>query len=111
MTAFLRGACGCNTGRVRRNNEDNFLFGGACMRSDNQGLPQIRVDESPSVARRFAAIFDGMGGENFGELASFAAANAMRKDLPRLMESTNSIEADFDSLCQKLNGEVVSAAN
>lgn len=111
MTAFLRGACGCNTGRVRRNNEDNFLFGAACMRSDNQGLPQIRVDESPSVARRFAAIFDGMGGENFGELASFAAANAMRKDLPRLEESGNSVEDDFDGLCQKLNGEVVSAAN
>lgn len=110
MNAYLKGACGCSTGKVRRNNEDNFLFSGTCMNSENQGLSQILTDECAPDVRHFAAIFDGMGGENFGELASFAAANAMRRELPSVIDSRRPIEEDLDRLCQLLNVDVVNAA-
>ena len=43
MTGFGRisAACGCHTGRRRKNNEDNFFFAGRYMASDNNGLGSI----------------------------------------------------------------------
>ena len=34
----LQAACGCNQGKKRNNNEDNFYFDGSYMNSDNHGL-------------------------------------------------------------------------
>ena len=110
MAVIMSGACGCSTGRVRKNNEDNFLFSGTCMSADNQGLLRILTDGEAPAARRFAAVFDGMGGENFGELASFAAADAMRQALPQLAESSRPVPDDLGALSQHLNIKVVAAA-
>lgn len=55
-------ACGCHTGRRRKNNEDNFFFAGRYMTSDNNGLGSI-LEKSFSLKKdRFFAVFDGMGG-------------------------------------------------
>ena len=65
----------CITGLVRTNNEDNLW-------ADGQALPENHKDLAPestvfSPERPvWYAVFDGMGGEQRGETASFLAASA-----------------------------------
>ena len=74
-------ACGCHTGRRRKNNEDNFFFAGRYMASDNNGLGSI-LEKSFSLKKdRFFAVFDGMGGGEYGEIASYIAAKATEQYL------------------------------
>ena len=83
MTGFGRisAACGCHTGRRRKNNEDNFFFAGRYMASDNNGLGSI-LEKSFSLKKdRFFAVFDGMGGGEYGEVASYIAAKATEQYL------------------------------
>lgn len=74
----LQAACGCNTGRLRRNNEDNFYFEKQHLPSGNDGTAQVLKQDLRLGRRICFAVFDGMGGENFGEEASHAAAQQMR---------------------------------
>ncbi len=78
MGFVLEAACLCNTGRIRRNNEDNFYFDGRCLPADNNGLDSPLTMTAELDHTVHLAVFDGMGGENFGELASFGAADRMR---------------------------------
>ena len=73
-------ACASCRGKVRSNNEDNLLFEGKILDVGGGDLwpPQSaahRLTEKPLLA----ALFDGMGGEENGEEASFAAAKSLRE--------------------------------
>ena len=67
-------ACGSHQGLRRGNNEDNFYFDGEYMSGDDHGVSDIIVKEISIEDTGFFAIFDGMGGMDFGELASYTAA-------------------------------------
>jgi len=65
----------CHTGFVRGKNQDNFWCANMFLRSENNGLPgmlagMIDVSTCPAFA-----IFDGMGGEQQGEMAAYIAAS------------------------------------
>jgi len=65
----------CHKGKVRARNQDNFWCMGAFLGSENNGLREpitgyIQTNYSPAFA-----VFDGMGGEQQGEVAAFIAAN------------------------------------
>lgn len=79
MRMILQAACGCHMGKVRRNNEDNFLFDGKCLEEVNVGLKHPVIIEEPLKNGFCPAVFDGMGGENFGEKASYTAARCMQQ--------------------------------
>lgn len=109
MRLFIDAACGCNTGKIRRNNEDNFFFDNKCLELDNQGLKRI-----PSVSDVLKdgvcfAVFDGMGGENFGEVASFAAARQMQAVTRSLSDYFVSARKYLLKLTMQLNDAVVEA--
>lgn len=80
----VQAACGCNTGKRRKNNEDNFYFDGKYLDSENGGLAEILVKEGGRRSfldgmlgespYEFYAVFDGMGGGDYGEVASNLAA-------------------------------------
>ena len=73
---FLQMAVASDLGRVRSNNEDNFLMDDICN-EDQAG--QYYYEEMKRLDQcRIAAVFDGMGGESCGELASLTAAQMMR---------------------------------
>lgn len=88
---MIRAACGCNVGKHRSNNEDNFYFDGRCLDANNSGLGQTLVHDpagTPFLERHFGkmenvaeyyAVFDGMGGGDYGEVASNLAATTARE--------------------------------
>ena len=78
MPYILDASCGCNTGRVRRNNEDNFFFDGRCLEADNNGLKPVAIMKKTLRREVCVAIFDGMGGENFG--AGYSGLKIKRRE-------------------------------
>lgn len=66
----------CHIGKVRNNNEDNFWCCGESLPAQNQGMDHIRSGSVSQSELPLLAVFDGMGGESCGEMASFLAADA-----------------------------------
>ena len=110
MKFIVDAACACHTGKVRRKNEDNFYFDGRCLETENRGL------RYPVSFRRYVkpgmclAIFDGMGGENFGEMASFTAARTLQEEVKRLSLFFVPERQFLEDTCLKLNAAVHAAA-
>lgn len=68
-------ACVCSVGKVRRNNEDNFYCDGH-IREDIYSNEDVELHGTVSSdTNELFAVFDGMGGEACGEVASFVAAS------------------------------------
>ena len=109
MKFTIQAACGCHIGKRRSNNEDNFLFDGKCLEEGNSGLHHPAILEDSLKNGATFAVFDGMGGENYGEVASYAAA--------RQMQATQRNFADFlipekkylERLTAQLNDAVLEA--
>lgn len=64
-------------GKVRIKNEDNLCVGGEYLPMDHQSMEKILCLKAPCGAGGLAAVFDGMGGECAGELASYTAAKTL----------------------------------
>jgi PPM family protein phosphatase len=77
----IRAACGCDLGRVRSINEDNFYFNDRFLPADNQALKKAIPWETDTREPRVFAVFDGMGGESFGERAAHIAAETLGEAL------------------------------
>jgi len=79
MKYKLEAACGCNIGRVRGNNEDNFYFNKRVLPQENGGLGNTLYLKSHTIKDTdIFGVFDGMGGEENGQVASFLAADSFR---------------------------------
>ncbi len=77
MRFRIDAACGSTIGKVRSNNEDNFLFNGNILPQVNNGqLPPLELT-GEVVGDLCFAVFDGMGGGDLGEVASNTAASKM----------------------------------
>ena len=97
-------ACGCHTGRVRTTNEDNFYFAGEVLSAQNSGTPEILTVRQSLEKSVCFGVFDGMGGEAYGEIASAIAAETLNEYCQEMMEG----HADFsiDSFSQKANTRI-----
>lgn len=110
MAFSLEAACACDMGKVRKNNEDNFYFDGRCLEEQNEGLRHPVTMRKSLRSECFAAVFDGMGGENFGEAASYAAARCMQDSARRFSDFFIPERTFLERLCRKLNDAVVAEA-
>ena len=106
MALILSAACGCTTGKIRKNNEDNFYFDGQILPADNNGSLSTLVRSTDPDRGLLLSIFDGMGGENFGEQASYAAAACMRDTVAALRTRPEDDGSFLVELCEKMNASV-----
>lgn len=107
MRFRIQAACGCHIGKIRKNNEDNFCFDRKCLDEDNKGLEHPEWIKKPLKRGVCMAVFDGMGGENFGEIASYAAASRLKETRRRLSDCFLSEEKYLLRLANQLNDAVV----
>lgn len=77
---------GCNTGKRRANNEDNYFLHGRHLPQQHDGLQHALACRYPMREKLCFAVFDGMGGEENGERASYLAAETLRQNFDRLQE-------------------------
>lgn len=77
----IEAACGCDKGRIRTNNEDNFYFNGEYLSAENDGLSGTLRFRGEAKRGVCFAVFDGMGGERYGELAAHAAVRQLKRFL------------------------------
>ncbi len=109
---MLSAACSSNIGKKRSNNEDNFYFNGVIMSPDNIGSEAVLQTEVSRDEDSFFAVMDGMGGYEYGELASGAAAKAAEV----FFEDENSINPcditpSLFKLCKQMNEKVNKMGN
>lgn len=92
-----------DVGKVRRNNEDNFYVNGFYRTDYEQNCYSYKnsYDLQPLLA---LAVFDGMGGAQFGEEASGEAARALDKYLKAAVDE--SVELNVEMLIRKINNSV-----
>lgn len=107
MKYIIEAACGCNTGKIRKNNEDNFFFDRKYLKAENNGLEKIQCYEKKLKKRLCFAVFDGIGGERFGEVASYSAAKTLCYAKRKLAELFGPDEIYLNQLSLKLNAAVV----
>lgn len=109
MGFCIEAVCCCHVGKVRKNNEDNFYFDGKCLEVENNGLKNpVYIDTTVKRGLCYA-VFDGMGGENYGEIASFAAARQMQQTERTLGDYLISEKKYLNRLSLQLNEAVLQA--
>lgn len=109
MRLSIQASCGCHIGKIRKNNEDNFFFDGKYLETKNTGLKDYLFLEKRLKRRQSFAVFDGIGGEYFGELASYAAAQQMRQTKRDLTSAFVPMEKYIRKLLEQLNDAVFKA--
>ncbi|MGN0555256.1 MAG: PP2C family protein-serine/threonine phosphatase [Candidatus Fimenecus sp.] len=103
-TNQIRAVAVSDVGKRRTNNEDNYFINGQTVGS----AMQTSASAAPSAQNVFA-VFDGMGGEQAGELASQAAADVFCADALELLQSGFSYPA-VNALVQKANHSICALA-
>lgn len=109
MKFTVSAACGCHIGKIRKNNEDNFYFAGKCLEQDNLGLKHPVCHEETTPKGLCLGVFDGMGGENFGEVASYAAARQLQQAEKTMADFFIPEKKYLKRLADRLNTAVVAA--
>lgn len=99
-----------HTGRVRHENQDNFLFQGRYFLPLDCGDTAV-ISAAGNTAQPLADfVLDGMGGENEGEMASLAAAAALAEYYEdfaaRLVQSPEDADLDIQALCDAASRRV-----
>lgn len=106
MAYKIEAACGCNMGRRRSNNEDNFCFDNRILPRENTGLRAAVEIRKELERQQFFGVFDGMGGESYGEEASFLAADTARNSEKLLADFIYPPRKYLTDLVQKMNTAV-----
>lgn len=102
MGLQIEGAALTHVGRVRSNNEDNYNLFGKCRRNTEINLQWNT--ETVRLGQAAAGVFDGMGGEEAGEVASLMAAVSFTPcKLGQVTEEAKKqVWAVNDKICQEM---------
>lgn len=88
-------------GKCRKANQDNLYCNGVYLPSENKGTDGIITGCLDSADRPVFAIFDGMGGEECGEMAAYLAAREMAQ-----FSFGEDASQDLPEFCKKANRSI-----
>lgn len=112
MYKRIQSACVSHVGNVRKNNEDNYYFNDSYLSSESLGSNGILSDSKSfqffgSSKGFFYAVFDGMGGGDYGEIASFKCAEETKRFFADESNiNYHDITPTLQRLCLNLNDSV-----
>lgn len=99
-------SCISHVGNIRKINQDNFICGGRYMEPNDGDMKFPLCGTESSKGSSVFGIFDGMGGEERGEMASYIAA----KDAAVLEIGKDAVAA-LSQFCQRANTDICDYAN
>ena len=110
QTIVLQYACVSHKGKVRSANQDNMVWAGQYLPAGSEGLAAPVFGKTRVSEPLLFGVFDGMGGEQRGEMASLIAAetavgwpiSADRDSLNDLCRAANRKICDYTA-AEKLN--------
>ena len=108
MRYIIDYAVRCEKGLVRGKNQDNFWCAGKYLVSENSGLDLPLTGSGENTGSPVFAVFDGMGGEKFGEVAAYLAAGAF--DVYHANRTGSSTKQFLSGACERMNEEICSYA-
>lgn len=94
-------SCLSHIGNVRSINQDNFICDGRYMEIDETEIEFPLCGIKTSKDNSIFGIFDGMGGEECGEIASYIAS----KTVSTIVTGKDAI-ADLSQFCRKANNDI-----
>ena len=104
MSYSIEYAAMCHKGLRRDNNQDNLWCANAYLEFENEGTPDILTGKDIVSNYPAYAVFDGLGGEQQGEMAAYIAAGNFGA---KLSEYTgNSIESFLIESCIEINKKI-----
>lgn len=107
----MQATCICNIGTIRSNNEDNLLFNGQNLPVENFGIDESLYMESETVnGHVFFGVFDGMGGEEDGQIASYLASEVLKTYILEKKSDGISMPDAYNKLIHMMNEAVYKEA-
>lgn len=88
-------------GRCRKVNQDNFFCNGQYLGHENQGTGGVLSGRAKPRNAPIFGVFDGMGGEECGEMAAYIAAKEMSG-----FSFENGMEQGFFDFCTQANSRI-----
>ena len=101
-------ALACDKGKLRSINQDNFWCASKYLEAANDGLESVESGEISSENHPAFCVFDGMGGEQYGEIAAYIAA-ATFDNLQKDKKHPDTKDFLLGS-CIKMNSEITAYA-
>lgn len=99
----LSAACVCDRGKIRSNNEDNFYFNGMCLPEQHIGLVEPMLMNRVLRSGEYMAVFDGMGGGDYGEAAAYIAASLLKSEAKNISTTNKNADETLNQLCRQMN--------
>ena len=97
-----------HTGKVRSENQDNFFVNGDFLKEEHQGSNGIRTSVYNIETAVCVSVFDGMGGEQYGEKAAWIAAT----ELSAMFENNIMLTANqISQYCMNANRKICALAD
>lgn len=93
--------CMSHIGKVRKINQDNFVCIKKFMNYENEGTDNMIQGKVMSSQTHVFGVFDGMGGEEQGEMAAYIAAKRLSE-----FEFSKNSEQDLIRFCKCVNSEI-----
>ncbi len=94
-------SCLSHIGNVRSMNQDNFICDGHYMDMDDMPIAFPLCGTKTSKDRSVFGVFDGMGGEECGEIASYIASKTAAA-----IEIGKNAATDLSQFCCKANADI-----
>lgn len=101
MNYRIRYSCLSHVGKCRKGNEDNFICNGTYMDGNEKPMRFPLSGSLSNGQRMLMGVFDGMGGEECGEIASLLAAKCASEISP----GSNPLE-DVSKFCRDANRRI-----